>query len=107
MTTKVAVLGSGSWGTALAKSLSDAGHEVRLWARRAEQAEAELCGKALNSQVWQHAADAVAAIAEPTDDVRGSSEFKRQLLRGLFLKAGDTATRRSANAIIEGSHVYA
>jgi carbon-monoxide dehydrogenase medium subunit len=75
--------------------------------RRAEQAEAELCGKALNSQVWQHAADAVAAIAEPTDDVRGSSEFKRQLLRGLFLKAGDTATRRSANAIIEGSHVYA
>ena len=36
----VAVLGSGSWGTALAKSLADSGHEVRLWARRAEQAEA-------------------------------------------------------------------
>jgi glycerol-3-phosphate dehydrogenase (NAD(P)+) len=39
-TSKVAVLGAGSWGTALAKSLSDAGHEVRLWARRAEQAAA-------------------------------------------------------------------
>jgi glycerol-3-phosphate dehydrogenase (NAD(P)+) len=40
MTTKVAVLGAGSWGTALAKSLSDAGHEVHLWARREEQATA-------------------------------------------------------------------
>jgi glycerol-3-phosphate dehydrogenase (NAD(P)+) len=38
-TSRVAVLGAGSWGTALAKSLSDAGHEVRLWARREEQAE--------------------------------------------------------------------
>jgi len=36
----IAVLGAGSWGTALAKQLSDQGHAVRLWARRAEQAEA-------------------------------------------------------------------
>jgi glycerol-3-phosphate dehydrogenase (NAD(P)+) len=35
---QVAVLGAGSWGTALAKSLSDAGHGVRLWARREDQA---------------------------------------------------------------------
>lgn len=40
MTTTVCVLGSGSWGTALAKSLSDQGHAVRLWSRRREQAEA-------------------------------------------------------------------
>ncbi len=40
MSAKVAVLGSGSWGTALAKSLGDAGNEVRLWARRAEQSAA-------------------------------------------------------------------
>lgn len=38
MTTKVAVLGAGSWGTALAKSLSDAGHRTRLWARHEERA---------------------------------------------------------------------
>ncbi len=35
----VAVLGSGSWGTALAKHLADVGHETRLWSRRKEQAE--------------------------------------------------------------------
>ena len=34
----VAVLGSGSWGTALAVSLAMGGHDVRLWARRPEAA---------------------------------------------------------------------
>ena len=36
----IAVLGAGSWGTALAASLAQNGHPVRLWARRAEAAEA-------------------------------------------------------------------
>lgn len=36
----VAVLGAGSWGTALAKLLADQGCDTRLWARRQEQAEA-------------------------------------------------------------------
>jgi glycerol-3-phosphate dehydrogenase (NAD(P)+) len=34
-----AVMGSGAWGTALAKVLADAGNDVRLWARRAEVAD--------------------------------------------------------------------
>ncbi|QGK71088.1 NAD(P)H-dependent glycerol-3-phosphate dehydrogenase [Allosaccharopolyspora coralli] len=37
---KIAVLGSGSWGTTFAKVLADAGSEVVLWARRAEVADA-------------------------------------------------------------------
>ncbi|MGE0786966.1 MAG: NAD(P)H-dependent glycerol-3-phosphate dehydrogenase [Sandaracinaceae bacterium] len=37
---QAAVLGAGSWGTALAKLLAENGHDVRLWCRRAEQAEA-------------------------------------------------------------------
>lgn len=38
--TRVAVLGSGSWGTAFANVMADAGQEVTLWARRPELAEA-------------------------------------------------------------------
>lgn len=37
---RVAVLGGGSWGTAFAKVLADAGREVSLWARRPEVAAA-------------------------------------------------------------------
>lgn len=36
---KVAVLGAGSWGTALSMVLHDCGHDVRLWTHRKEQAE--------------------------------------------------------------------
>ncbi|HEY0699010.1 MAG TPA: NAD(P)H-dependent glycerol-3-phosphate dehydrogenase [Micromonospora sp.] len=38
MTGHVAVLGAGSWGTAFAKVLADAGREVTIWARREEVA---------------------------------------------------------------------
>lgn len=37
---RVAVLGAGSWGTAFAKVLADAGTDVVLWARRPEVADA-------------------------------------------------------------------
>lgn len=37
---KVAVLGAGSWGTAFAKVLADAGRDVLIWSRRAEVAGA-------------------------------------------------------------------
>ena len=36
----ITVLGAGSWGTALAKLVADQGHQVRLWSRRPEHAEA-------------------------------------------------------------------
>lgn len=38
--TRVAVYGTGSWGTAFAMVLADAGCEVTLWGRRAGLAEA-------------------------------------------------------------------
>ena len=39
MTHTIGVLGSGSWGTALAVHLARTGHDVRLWARDAALAE--------------------------------------------------------------------
>ena len=39
MNTRVAVLGAGSWGTAFAKVLVDAGTDTTLWTRRAEVAD--------------------------------------------------------------------
>jgi len=33
---KVTVIGSGSWGTALAVMLAEHGHEVTIWSRRQE-----------------------------------------------------------------------
>ena len=46
---RAAVLGAGSWGTAFAKVLADAGSDVVLWARRAEIA-ATITGRRENSE---------------------------------------------------------
>jgi 2-polyprenyl-6-methoxyphenol hydroxylase-like FAD-dependent oxidoreductase len=40
VTTRVAVLGAGSWGTAFAMILADAGCQVTLWGRRPELIDA-------------------------------------------------------------------
>jgi glycerol-3-phosphate dehydrogenase (NAD(P)+) len=40
MTERAVVLGAGSWGTAFAKVLADAGKQVTIWARRPEVADA-------------------------------------------------------------------
>ena len=36
--TKIAVLGAGSWGTALANTAAENGHDVRLWTHHSDQA---------------------------------------------------------------------
>lgn len=39
---RVSILGAGSWGTAVAISLAEAGHHVKLWAHRPEHVDAML-----------------------------------------------------------------
>jgi glycerol-3-phosphate dehydrogenase (NAD(P)+) len=45
MSHRIGVLGSGSWGTALAVHLAHTGHDVRLWARDASLAQAMQSGR--------------------------------------------------------------
>jgi glycerol-3-phosphate dehydrogenase (NAD(P)+) len=71
--TRAAVLGTGSWGTAFAAVLADAGTETVLWARRPELAEAVrtthenpdyLAGVALP--------ESLTATSDPAEALRGS-----------------------------------
>lgn len=50
---RVAVLGSGSWGTAFASVLADAGNEVTMWARRPEVV-ADIIATRTNSAYLPH-----------------------------------------------------
>ncbi len=45
MSFRVAVLGGGAWGTALAMQMRRAGHDVRLWARDGETVAAINAGR--------------------------------------------------------------
>jgi glycerol-3-phosphate dehydrogenase (NAD(P)+) len=62
---KVAVLTAGSWGTALARVLADNGHEVTLWARSREHAEA--INRMRRNERYLPCADLPASIAVTCD----------------------------------------
>jgi glycerol-3-phosphate dehydrogenase (NAD(P)+) len=90
---KIAVVGAGSWGTALAALAGDAGHQVTLWARRPEHAaemaavrenQRYLAGRALDpaivitAQLAEAVTDAaMIVIALPSASVRAISDRMR------------------------------
>jgi glycerol-3-phosphate dehydrogenase (NAD(P)+) len=73
MTTRVSVLGAGSWGSTVAKVLADSGNEVTLWARRAELAR-EINETSRNSDYLPgiNLPQTLRAVTDMTDAIDGA-----------------------------------
>jgi carbon-monoxide dehydrogenase medium subunit len=71
------------------------------------QAGSVLSGKELNETAIAQAGDAAAAAADPQDDMRGTADYKRQLVRALTREALQVAWRRARGERVEVSHHYA
>jgi aerobic carbon-monoxide dehydrogenase medium subunit len=80
---------------------------VGLMAIRATEAEKVLRGKNLNDKTIATAAEAARAAADPQTDMRGSAEYKRQLVVALVQRAIQIAVRRARGEQVEGAHLYA
>ena len=79
---------------------------VGLTAVRAKEAEDFLKGKAATAENLESVAEAAMAAAEPMSDIRGSSDYKKTLVRALVKRAAERAVRRAGGETIEGSHEY-
>ena len=62
---------------------------------KAKQAEAFLNGKQLDDRNVQQAAELAASESQPMDDIRGSADYKRDLVRVLTARALTTASNRA------------
>jgi carbon-monoxide dehydrogenase medium subunit len=80
---------------------------VGLMAIRATDAEKELRGKSVNDNTIATASEAARAAADPQPDMRGSAEYKRQLVVALVKRAIQIAARRARGEQVEGAHLYA
>lgn len=79
---------------------------VGLTAIRAHEAEAALRGTGLDEKAMSAAAEAVRGAADPHADMRGSAEYKRQLVGALVKRAIQIAARRARGEHVEGAHLY-
>ncbi len=76
MASKIAVLGAGSWGTALAIQLARSNDEVRLWGHRREHVERLVALRENTEYLPGHPlADAIAPIADLAAAVAGVSHL--------------------------------
>jgi len=61
----------------------------------AKKAEAVLRGKAINDELLREMGDVAASECDPTDDNRGSAEYKRELVKVLVCRAANEAIARA------------
>jgi len=80
---------------------------VGLTAIRAREAENALRGQPLTPKTIEAAAEAARAASDPQPDMRGSAEYKRQLVVALTKRAIGIAERRARGQRVEGGHIYA
>jgi carbon-monoxide dehydrogenase medium subunit len=84
-------LGSGGKCASAGIALTNLG----LTAIKCAAAEAALVGKALDDAALKAAAQAAAEAAEPTDDYRGTADYKRSLAKTLTVRALRQAIQRA------------
>jgi carbon-monoxide dehydrogenase medium subunit len=94
-------------GVAVQLTLDDAGvckragiglTNVGMAPIKAKQTEAFLNGKKLDASVIQQAAESAASESQPMDDIRGSADYKRDLVRVLTARALTRALDRAKGA---------
>ena len=68
--------------------------------------EQSLVGRPLTDNALQQAAAALVELSDPPTDARGSADFKRMMLRSLFMRAAHTAMQRANGESVPGSHDY-
>jgi carbon-monoxide dehydrogenase medium subunit len=71
-----------------------------------EEAESLLRGKTLTEDLLKQAAESIVEASDPPADSRGSADFKRAILRSLFIKAAHRAIERAGGSQIVGRHDY-
>jgi aerobic carbon-monoxide dehydrogenase medium subunit len=80
---------------------------VGLMPIRVKEAEAALRGRQLTPKLIESAAEAARAAADPQSDMRGSADYKRQLVGALVKRATEVALQRARGQQVEVSHIYA
>jgi len=80
---------------------------VALTPVRPAEAEAALRGQPLNAKTIDATVEAARAATDPPSDIRGSAEYKKNLVAALVRRAIETAVRRARGETVAGGHLYA